>query len=80
MENFFVALTLMRNSREIIIDVRKILTWKSIILGSGSIIYLTERLDGGDTLLVDESIDEISASIFKLRMQKQDNLRPNVSF
>jgi hypothetical protein len=70
MKNYFIPLTLMRNSKEIKIDVRKIVTYKSIILGSGSLISLAERLDGCDTVLVDESTNEINELISKLEIQK----------
>jgi hypothetical protein len=60
----------MRNSRQIKIDARKILTYKTIILGSGSIMSLTEKLDGSNTVLVNESTDQIEALLFNLNSMK----------
>lgn len=69
----------MRNSKEIKINVGTILTYKGIILGSGSIISMTERLDGYDTVVVNESVDKIDELIFTLWMQKNDSSRLNPS-
>ena len=59
----------MRNSTKININVSKILNYKSIILGSGSIMSLSERLDGCEIVVVDETMDEINELIFKLGTQ-----------
>lgn len=66
MENRLIELTLMRNSKQIKIDARKILTFKTIMLGMGTIMSLSEKLDGSDTVVVNESTDQIEALIFKL--------------
>jgi hypothetical protein len=66
MKTLFIPLTLMRNSQKIKVNVTKILNYKSIILGSGSIMSLSERIEGSETVVVDESADEIDELIFKL--------------
>jgi hypothetical protein len=66
METLFIQLTLMRNSQKIKVNVTKILNYKNITLGSGSIMSLSERIEGSETVVVNESVDKIEELIFKL--------------
>ena len=70
MRNCLIELTLLRNSRQIKIDPRKILTYKTIIFGAGSIMSLTEKLDGSNTVLVNESTDQIEALLLNINYMK----------
>ena len=64
MKTLFIPLTLMRNSQKIKVNVHKILNYKGIPLGSGSIMSLSEKIEGSETVMVDESVDEIDELIF----------------
>jgi hypothetical protein len=59
MNQLLIPLTLTRNSRKIRINVKDILKYSPNTFGSGSIVYLIEKWDGSDFLIVDESVLEI---------------------
>ena len=56
----------MRDAMKIEIDVKKIFAYKAIILGSGSIMFLTEHLEGCDFVIVDESVAQIDELIVNI--------------
>ena len=74
MNTSLILLTLMRNSQKIKVNVSKILSYKHIVLGCGSILSLSERIDGSKTVLVDESVYEIDELISKVGTQKKEVL------
>ena len=59
MNQLFIPLTLTRNSRKIRINVKDILKYGRTTFSSGSIVYLVEKADGRDFLIVNESVYEI---------------------
>lgn len=61
----------MRNSRKIEIGVKQIAAYKTVILGFGSIMSLTEQIEGCDFVIVDESVAHIDDLIINIIADKK---------
>lgn len=69
----------MQNSRKIEINVKQIAAYKAVILGYGSIMSLTEQIDGCEFVIVDESVAQINDLIINIIGRQNDNSIQNVS-
>jgi predicted oxidoreductase (fatty acid repression mutant protein) len=74
MNQLFIPLTLTRNSKKISINVKDILKYSPTTFSSGSVVYLIEKSDGRDFLIVNESVLEIDELVVNEWDSKYGNL------